>query len=609
MGSATEITGGSEETRRAEEAVAALAGTRAQAMAQAIPVNATGTRPGSGPDKRELFSEDTETVLVFPDGAMIRLSAAVATGQLIFLTNIRTNVEMVCQVVGKRVYRPTNCYVELQFTEPLENFWGVTFPPAETAVQAAEPQVESVVTAEVTEDSVDVHAPLPSNEEVKSLRGDVAALKEQLKSTAKMAEVAPALEPIEAVAPVAPVGPPQVAVGVQEELMAANEPAPTLPAVNVPSFEPAVVVAPAVPHPPPLAVPEAKGPVSGKTFALAEDVAAAKKREVKPAVTSGRPGQVAMSLPKLEPPKIDPEQEVIDQLLPQPELDFSKIPPPRSSSADPDDPYSIYKPAKVKREKWVLLLLTVGLLGAVGFGVWKLGLVQGRMTRWADKKSAQVAAKGKTNAAAPTAPATGALVTAAGKETATTENGEGAAAQAATEPATAGSDAPPGSATAENAVPVAVAGNVPAKASDFHAAGPAPDAAAKKSSRSAEVTKRGGGVAKSSGKKAPVAEEPKASVEEPVAEDAPFVPAKLLRSANPVYPPDAMRNFITGDVRLKAEVNENGHVRNMTVVSGPVALRPAAIEAMKQYEYVPATKGGKGVASEVAVTIKFWFDP
>jgi TonB family protein len=70
-----------------------------------------------------------------------------------------------------------------------------------------------------------------------------------------------------------------------------------------------------------------------------------------------------------------------------------------------------------------------------------------------------------------------------------------------------------------------------------------------------------------------------------------------------------MRNFITGDVRLKGEVDEKGRLRNVQVVSGPAALRESAIAAFKQYEYVGATRGGKGIASEVKVTIKFWFDP
>ena len=42
----------------------------------------------------------------------------------------------------------------------------------------------------------------------------------------------------------------------------------------------------------------------------------------------------------------------------------------------------------------------------------------------------------------------------------------------------------------------------------------------------------------------------------------------------------------------------------------PVAkVRQAAIDALKQYEYAPATQGGRAVASKVTVTIKFWFDP
>ena len=43
-------------------------------------VIATGARPGEVGSKRELFSEETQTVLVFEKGAVIRLSAGVADG-------------------------------------------------------------------------------------------------------------------------------------------------------------------------------------------------------------------------------------------------------------------------------------------------------------------------------------------------------------------------------------------------------------------------------------------------------------------------------------------------------------------------------------------------
>jgi len=46
-------------------------------------VIATGARPGDSGGQRDLFTEETTTVLVFENGAVIRLSAAVAAGQLL----------------------------------------------------------------------------------------------------------------------------------------------------------------------------------------------------------------------------------------------------------------------------------------------------------------------------------------------------------------------------------------------------------------------------------------------------------------------------------------------------------------------------------------------
>jgi len=83
----------------------------------------------------------------------------------------------------------------------------------------------------------------------------------------------------------------------------------------------------------------------------------------------------------------------------------------------------------------------------------------------------------------------------------------------------------------------------------------------------------------------------------------------LLRAVQPIYPPDAMRNYITGDVRIEAEVDKQGRVGAMKVLLGPAQFRQVAMDALRQYEYVPATQGGRPVPSKVTVTIKFWFDP
>jgi TonB family protein len=106
---------------------ASLAGAKVQPAAAEIPVTVNGARTVEGTDKREPFSETTQTVLVLPKGAVIRLSSAVAPGQLLFLTNEKTKKEVVCQVVKSKSHAGASGYVELEFTEPAPGFWGLRF--------------------------------------------------------------------------------------------------------------------------------------------------------------------------------------------------------------------------------------------------------------------------------------------------------------------------------------------------------------------------------------------------------------------------------------------------------------------------------------------------
>src|ERR1700758_4385428 len=100
----------------------------AQPVALEVPVTVNGARAVEGSEKREPFSETTNTVLVLANGAVIRLSSSVAPGQLLFLTNEKTKKEVVCQVVKSKNYRSLSGYVELEFTEPVLGFWGMRFP-------------------------------------------------------------------------------------------------------------------------------------------------------------------------------------------------------------------------------------------------------------------------------------------------------------------------------------------------------------------------------------------------------------------------------------------------------------------------------------------------
>src|SRR5262245_29630527 len=102
-------------------------GAKPQPVAMEIPVTVNGASTVAGSDKRQPFSETTQTVLVFGSGAVIRLAAAVGPGQLLFVTNEKSKQEVVCQVV-KAKQNSTGGYVELKFTEATVDFWGIRTP-------------------------------------------------------------------------------------------------------------------------------------------------------------------------------------------------------------------------------------------------------------------------------------------------------------------------------------------------------------------------------------------------------------------------------------------------------------------------------------------------
>lgn len=148
-----------------------------------VPVIATGARPSGGSGDRELFTEDTTSVLVFENGGVIRLSAAVIPGQLLFLTNQESKREVVAQVILKRNNRPTDCYVELEFNEPSPGFWGIDFAklPELPSKDAKHFQIADLVqSAEKTIDDPETPAPLPDVREVQRLKQEVEALRRQL---------------------------------------------------------------------------------------------------------------------------------------------------------------------------------------------------------------------------------------------------------------------------------------------------------------------------------------------------------------------------------------------------------------------------------------------
>jgi general secretion pathway protein A len=82
-------------------------------------------------------------------------------------------------------------------------------------------------------------------------------------------------------------------------------------------------------------------------------------------------------------------------------------------------------------------------------------------------------------------------------------------------------------------------------------------------------------------------------------------PARIITSVSPAYPAFAKNQRIEGDVRVDAVVDVNGHVSAAKAISGPTLLQQAAVEALRQWKYQPATLDGKPVPMHLTVTIQF----
>lgn len=73
----------------------------------------------------------------------------------------------------------------------------------------------------------------------------------------------------------------------------------------------------------------------------------------------------------------------------------------------------------------------------------------------------------------------------------------------------------------------------------------------------------------------------------------------------PTYPLLAKNQHLQGDVRVDAVIDVNGRVTAAKAVSGPALLQQAAVDALRQWQYRPATLNGKPVPMYLSVTIRF----
>jgi TonB family protein len=79
----------------------------------------------------------------------------------------------------------------------------------------------------------------------------------------------------------------------------------------------------------------------------------------------------------------------------------------------------------------------------------------------------------------------------------------------------------------------------------------------------------------------------------------------LLKKAVPVYPEKAKSMRIQGTVTIHGIVGADGHLEDLQLISGPDELRSAALDAVRQWVYLPMEVMGK--PRQVAIEIRVIF--
>ena len=86
---------------------------------------------------------------------------------------------------------------------------------------------------------------------------------------------------------------------------------------------------------------------------------------------------------------------------------------------------------------------------------------------------------------------------------------------------------------------------------------------------------------------------------------SPRTAERVTKSVKPDYPVLAKQMKVQGAVVLDAEIDRNGNIQQLQVLSGPSILATAAREAVRQWRFKPYYEHGQPVETEARITVNF----
>ena len=79
----------------------------------------------------------------------------------------------------------------------------------------------------------------------------------------------------------------------------------------------------------------------------------------------------------------------------------------------------------------------------------------------------------------------------------------------------------------------------------------------------------------------------------------------LLYRVEPLYPREAREHRVEGTVTIHLQIGADGRVQDLRELSGPSLLVPAALEAAREWRFIPALLNGQPINAEKDVSIVF----
>ncbi len=643
-------------------APASNASARPQPVALEVPVTVNGARSVDGSDKREPFSERSQTVLVFGHGAVLRISALLAPGQLVFLTNEKSKKEVVCVVVKSKTDGNAVGYVELRFTEPAPGFWGMRFPSDTVLPQAAtRPGTPAPVAAKppavVPPAAVKPIAAVPSapagiSPEIPKIPAvpthSASPVSLQASPVADAAVPSVASSPLFAPADSKPVKLAssglssassnqstdelkQQAARLQEQLSSllfaeAPKPAastpPALEGTTAPELAKKVLDLTNFSSEPVGSLPVKSVPPpskSGPSSLEVEEIKIpswlaplARESETQTAVESSQ--ELSNSFPELEAVAAETPENGFSADA----QEFTRRPEVAifggqllGDSSQPAD-------AVPSKSRTGLLLGIAASLLLIAGGVW--------YSRQPGNAISGILGGTSTASQPAVSPA---AVSAPEPEVARrVTRSESAASKSSLTPTPVNPPAPVVTSAAKNTPPAAAPRSTNSIATPNAVSSPRSTPAVEEPKKPAlgdvhlatPVINRGKAssttgdseptieISESTNTSVPVSglgsshrAEPAAPV--PIGGDV--KPAKLLKSVQPIYPSMAKSQHVSGNVQIDALIDADGNVSAMKVLSGPALLRESALASLKQWKYQPAELDGKPTSMHLTVTLQF----